>query len=202
MHYLMYVAVECDEITDDTDAENAIGGLETYQGVLYDYYSVGGRWSDILEGGNFLRVADHREVVLALLARVNSYQLAEINQGLRRVYGEPEPVPAPGEPGPFGFSLPDPEGYAQRVTADNVQTHESLRRLLTCPADEWSPSEDMSGLIGHQLHNTGNLLAGYPTSSSNFLDLTHGWTYVSGIQKAIQEEDDADLWLVTVDLHN
>jgi hypothetical protein len=223
MHYFHRIVVIAEnEEEAKQEAESAIKPFG--EGDVWDWYTVGGRWSGALSGGDAISLLHHREEFIDQLKKVAASQSAEVDRVSRvlsgRMYG-PEDVP--------DWSTKDVEKLAEADGGVSGRTREWLDRNNEMLKKD---SAEMQQLLGartlHALHEAQRGLAEYRLrqflkygkgayqSNSYFLDARNYGEHTANplhLLYAIEEKEPLDpwressfdeglVWMVGIDLHN
>lgn len=189
MHHLMIIAVEEDTM------EEAIAAADAWMehADLGDWWEVGGRWSNLLDGKNAISAAENAEVFRATIERMLEHRLNEINE-LRLTLSGPDDNVALHNP--FGVGDIRDETVRERVRAHHQANAAQFQQLL---AGREIPGNDM-WMTGYYLWKLGQLVAGYCCVEHAVWDAVDtGAEMTATFARA--ESNPAQQWLVVVDVH-
>lgn len=198
MHYLLLMAVEADSAVDATTAAHS--ALEPYEGEIYDWYEIGGRWGDVLAGGATLAYAADSDAFTAALDDADARRRVRFHEVRDRLAGAPvsvDQVLAQSTPGET-VSVSRAADAAQYMTATNVNSAMELSRLLAAddlPADGYTT-------VGWLLLRLGKMATGLLSLDTVLWDAEYGEDTTTQVRaRCADPATAARQWLVAVDLH-
>ena len=200
-----FAAIAVDPPSDAYAAEAYVRAeLEegSYQGDVYDWFAISGRWSGVLGGANALKFRDDPEgfeqKVDEMIAARNQTFLGIVNQIMgRRV------TASDIEDDPFDSAKPhEKDAIARRITEDNKKTNLAYRKLLRSKTLR-SDTKLGDGLLGFNLRRLGDLVGGVYNLDSHFVILPEYETFpTEAWWEQVRDPEGEDWWLVAVDLHS
>ena len=191
MHYHHLIAVEAD--SRDEAEERARDFLSRFEGPVWDWYEVGGRWSGALEDDDVLCAKGHEDRIVALVRSAIDSRRAEMRE-LRRLLGGPDGLEELYEP--FGLGGRTEDAVA-RVETYQRESAALFNEMLTAA----NPEDPKFSMLGYVMRTLGGLLSDSYGIESMFYDTA---AYTGQIEPLLQRILDAPerQWLVSVDLHH
>jgi hypothetical protein len=219
MHYMHRVVVVADD--EDEAIAMAEGSVEPYQGPVWDWYTVGGRWNGALNGKNALRYTDDPKLFAEEVEAAYKAQNADYLRYRRMVSGEPFTQADVPE---WITSELEKLGESQGSISDRSQAwidgsneslkkdHEGVKAVLGSASlsEAWDAGAGR-WLASHYLKKMTQLVDGSYTSDSHFFDGRDGeqTSKTRRLQDYIREtefdgrtEELERLWMVVIDMHN
>jgi len=191
VHHLIAVVAE----SEDEAASVVESFLEGYEGSVWDWYEIGGRWSGAFgDGRDILCAEGNLERFMEMVDGGIASRLGEIRDLRRYLIGDDG---SEDSYDPLGFGAPNtPEAKsyrAQHYLESAMLFAEMLR------SDE--PDDPRFEMLGWRLRKLGSLLSDYYLFDSMFFDAEAH----TGRKDALVERvatSPGTQWLVSVDLHN
>lgn len=221
MHYMHRIVVLADD--EDEAVSLAEVAIEPYgDGKVWDWYTVGGRWSGHFKGKNALRYTDDPKLFAEEVEAAYDNQNEDYLRYRRMVSREPftqsdvpEHITSELEKlGESQGSISDrSREWVDRNNEQLAKDHEGVKAVLGSAslAEAWD-AEEKHSLASYYLKKMTLLVDGSYTSDSHFLDAREdGWITANtrGLQDYIREtefdgrtEELERLWMVVIDMHN
>ena len=194
MHYLHLVLVSAGD--EDEAIQEVEYALDPYDGSVYDWWLIGGRWSGFFKGKNILRYDEDPELFRSTLRDIKNNQDRQFRELVDRLTGAVVSEEEVGDILPvIGLPIVNKKQVAEENTRHNQHFSKIWEKVLA--SKEVPHLEGYDAMLGYYLRSLGGLLRGFYNSSSGFLD-TQASTCLPNPDGEYSEED----YLVVVDIHN
>jgi hypothetical protein len=171
-------------------------------GDVWDWYAIGGRWAEMLDGKTFLQASTDPEAFKAHVNKALDKRDNEFRR-LRTQYLTGEFKPEDVDWDSQAASGETKEEAAARIETDakGAGHRERFQAVLTAHSLRDLPEEVGGNMVGFALHRIGELVAGYYSFESFFFDGEEHDADPGALWKRVEEAPEKQ-WLVVVDLHN
>ena len=194
MHYLHLLLVSAGD--EDEAIQEVECALDPYEGAVYDWWVIGGRWSGFLKGKNILRYDEDPELFRSTLRDIKNNQDRQFRELVDRLTGAVVSEEEVGDILPvIGLPIVDKKAVAEKNSRDNQHFSKIWEKVLA--SKEVPHLEGYDAMLGYYLRSLGGLLRGFYNSSSGFLDTKTG-TCLPNPDRKYNKND----YLVVVDIHN
>lgn len=197
MHYLSCLAVEADTAREAIGAAEAF--LENYHETAYDWYVIGGRWSGVCGGEDYVCAGDNRGVfddVVASSIRARDSHFNHIRQNLvgpdPKVAVRDNMVSQPLE------GTEEHEEWVEKVWESYAENSRLFAKLLS---ESGVPGTGDYQMIGYYMRELADLISGHFDANSYFYDTVAGTNGAQELYERVSS-DPKRQWIVAVDLHN
>lgn len=197
MHYLTCLAVEAENASEAMGKVDAF--LERYLDVAFDWYVIGGRWSGLCGGEDYVCAGERRSVFDDIVERASKAQTEHFNQIRQNLVG-----PDPRVPVGDGFPIQPSEGsdehtaWVERVWEGYSNSSRMFNRLLN--ETKLGGTEEYY-MIGYYLKEMADLIRGGFQTHSYFYDTVADSNQTQQLYERVTENPQQQ-WIVVVDLHN
>jgi hypothetical protein len=197
MHYLSCLAVEAE--TPQEAFRKVEEFLEGYVDMAYDWYVIGGRWSGVCGGEDYVCAGENRSVFDDVVERSVKARDGHFNHIRQSLVGPDPRVPVRDSM----ISQPEDgsaehQAWVERVWEGYTENSRMLNRLLgesTCPSHKEYP------MLSYLLREMADMLGGGFDSNSYFYDTVAGTNQSEHLYGRVAENPGRQ-WIVAVDLHN
>lgn len=194
MHYVSFLAVEAEDQEDAFRATEAF--LTEYEGYVYDWYVIGGRWKGACNGDDLICAADGRSAFDDVVARAVAARDQHFNDVRQHLFGPDARVaPKPTERGEVDEAH---DAYIERIWESYRETSEELRRLANNTS---VPVAHGYSLIGYYMRQFAETIGGAYNSNSYFYDTVAHTNTTEALYERVSAKPEQQ-WIVVVDLHN
>lgn len=194
MHFLHLVLVSAGD--EDEALQEVECALDPFNGEVYDWYIIGGRWNGFLKGKNILRYDEDPDFFRSTLRDCKRNQDRQFIELVNCFNGATVTESQIGDIHPvIGLPIVNKQAVAEENTRHNQHFSKVWEKVLA--SKEVPRLEGNDAMLGYYLKRLGNLLNGFYNSSSGFLDTEQDTCLPNP-----DGEFTKDNYLVVVDIHN